>query len=404
MYSQGSELEGFVAVQRDISERRQLEQEMLKSQRLESLGILAGGLAHDFNNFLTSVMLNVSTARQQLRDNPEVDGVLTSAEQALTRAEGVTHQLLTFSRGGEPVKISLYLSPIVKEAAKFSLHGTIITPVFDLPDDLPPVKGDPAQLAQAINNLCLNAAQSMNKGGKLYIRGTVRDLTVEESDIPVESGMYIMLTIEDEGTGIPAEHLHSIFDPYFTTKETGSGLGLASCFSIIQKHGGWITASNRVQGGACFTIYFPASEEAPTVVDYIADIPGGTGRILIKDDDEAIRMGMAETLQQFGYEVVACNEGDSALKAFHEADDRGKPFDLVILDLTIKGGMGGLETIRKLQKIDPDIKGIVCSGYSNDPVLAKPQEYGFNGVLSKPFGPKALKTAIDALLPPDMDD
>jgi len=384
----------FTGMIRDATDRQRLEAEMLRSAKLESLGNLAGGLAHDFNNFLSSIMLNVGTARLKAGKGEEIRDLLQAAEQSIHKAKGITQQLLTFTRGGEPVKSSMSLQPIIEESVKFTLHGSKTIPRFDLPDDLWPAEVDPGQINQVINSLAINAVQAMPRGGHLTIRG--RNVTIKKGDprTVLAPGNYVEVAFKDDGVGIPPESLDSIFDPYYTTREEGTGLGLFSVFSIIERHGGWITVKSEVDRGTTFTFYLSAAAEEEVAVTS-SDIMKGSGRVLIMDDDDTIRLGMTALLGELGYEVETTADGEEAIERYGEALKSDRPFDAVILDLTVPGGMGGAETIERLKELDPRVKAIVSSGYSTDPIMANYQKYGFKAVLPKPFQPAELSRAME---------
>lgn len=378
----------------DITELRQARHDMLKNQKLESLGVLAGGIAHDFNNVLTAIFGNISLARVQLNDPGLVAKRLEDAEQAIVRASDLTRQLLTFARGGEPILKVVKVNDLLRETVRFVLHGSNISCKFDLAEDMWPVEADQGQLARVIHNLVLNAAQAMPDGGTVTI--------VTEKIHTRDSGdRFLRISISDTGTGIADENLERIFDPYFTTKEEGNGLGLATCYSIIKKHGGKIRAESTVGAGSRFIISLPASEHA-----YVSEPEAeparcrGIGRVLVMDDDDDIR-GIAEgMLNELGYSVEMVENGSQAVELYRKCLEEGAPFSAAILDLTIRGGMGGRETIGELLKIDPAVKAVVSSGYCNDPVLANFQDYGFRSVLGKPYRLKELGIVLKKLLEP----
>jgi len=398
-----SQVIGMVMVIRDITEKGRLESEMLRSAKLESLGIMAGGLAHDFNNFLMSIMLNLSTARLHLQDDPKTACMLKDAEESTRRARGITQQLATFSRGGVPVTASRYLTPMLKEAIKFSLRGTLAMPQFRLKKELWPVEIDPGQINQVLNNLAINAVQAMPEGGTLTV--TTANVTVDDKHPrgPLNRGQYVKVALTDKGTGIPPEALDKIFDPYFTTKEAGSGLGLFSVYSIINKHNGWITVDSEVNQGTTFTFYLPAMAEA-VIPSYLKESEAmsktisGTGRILIMDDDDLIRKALVRLLDDLGFEIVSAPDGSAALKLFKQAHSAGKPFRAAILDFSIPGGMGGVETLEHIREIDPEVKAIVTSGYANAPIIAHYEDYGFKGKLAKPFTAAELFKVLKEVL------
>jgi len=387
---------GMVLVLRDTTEEQRLLSEALRVQKLESLSLLAGGIAHDFNNVLLVIMGNLQVARLFPRGDEKHAQMLNNAERACKQAQDLTGQLLTFAKGGAPVKQVASIAGLVRDSAFFAVSGSNVQCEFSADDDLWPVEVDVGQMSQVINNLVINADQAMPAGGALRV--SLHNVTLDErSAMPLPSGQYVAIAVQDEGTGISADHLDHIFDPYFTTKSTGSGLGLANCYSIIRQHGGHIAVSSKVEVGSIFTVYLPRTERPGTVHDGGAQaIPTGSGRILIMDDEAAVRELGEMLLQELGYtvETVAC--GEEAVASYRAAFEASRPFAAVILDLTIRGGMGGKETIAALRDIDPDVKAIVCSGYSADAVMAHYRDYGFQAVVVKPYEVAGLAQAVAA--------
>jgi len=366
--------------------------------KLESIGILAGGIAHDFNNILTAVLGNISLAKLYSERGSKAFERLTVAEKAATRARSLTQQLLTFSKGGTPVKKALLISDMIRDCAEFALRGSNVSCSFSFADDLWPVEVDPGQLSHVLNNLFINADQAMPEGGRTLIRA--ENVTVTGQDgLAIPDGKYVKITIQDSGVGIPEEHITKVFDPYFTTKPTGSGLGLATAYSIIKGHRGLITAESSSGVGSKFHIYLPA---APGLAVPERDIEGhpisGRGRILLVDDEESIRDVASELLAILGYQVKPARDGAEAVALYENALRSTAPFDAVIMDLTIPGGIGGKEAVQKLREINPQVKAIVSSGYSNDPVMANYRQYGFDGVVAKPYNADELSEALQKLL------
>jgi len=385
---------GAVLVFRDITEKTILEREMMKSQKLESLGILAGGIAHDFNNILTSILGNVSLAKLSIEHDETVFQMLGEAEKAALQAKGLTQQLLTFSKGGAPIKETASITDLLKDTIEFALRGSGIQCSYSLSPDLYSVKIDRGQISQVISNLVINAKQAMPSGGEIKINAS-NMLIPKQQSLPLKRGKYILIIIEDEGLGIPPAHLSKIFDPYFTTKQAGSGLGLAVTYSVIKKHGGHITVESEVGKGTRFSVYIPASDKVVTRNKIVENSEYyGTEKVLVMDDEESVRKITQGILEKLGYTVVVASEGKQAIELFNRAKKGGDPFDLVIMDLTIHGGMGGKETIKKIREFDPGIKALVASGYSTDPVLSDYLNYGFDGVLIKPFRLKELGEAL----------
>lgn len=380
-------------IMRDITVRKKMEDDLLRAQKLESLGVLAGGLAHDFNNLLTAVLGNIMLAKMDSRPGDGRYERLDEAERASYRASDLTQQLLTFSRGGAPIKKTLALGGLIRDAATFSLRGSHSRCEMVFPEDLLPVEADEGQLNQVINNLVINAVQAMPEGGTIRISCENTELGAD-SGLPLPAGKYVKVSISDRGVGIPPEHLKKVFDPYFTTKEKGSGLGLATSYSIIKRHDGHITVESQ-PGATTFSFFLPVSVadvHPEPVVEHRS--MRGAGRVLVVDDEAMIREVAAKILVSQGYEVESASDGQMALVHYAKARQQGRPFDVVILDLTIPGGLGGRETIKKLLEIDPQARAIVSSGYSNDPIMARFSEYGFKGVAAKPYTIKTLSQAV----------
>jgi PAS domain S-box-containing protein len=369
----------------DITERKKMEEEILKSRKLESLGVLAGGIAHDFNNILTSILSNIYIAKLGVSPGTAAFDKLASAERASLRAQDLTKQLLTFSRGGTPVRETASIGELIRESADFALRGSNVRFEHSIADDLWPVEVDLGQISQVINNLMINADQAMPGGGTVTVRA--KNFTMDGGDSPpLRSGRYVRLSVEDEGAGIPGKYLQKIFDPYFTTKQKGNGLGLATSYSIIRKHDGHIDVKSEMGAGTAFHVYLPASSrKIPPVKDSGEGLDPGSGRVLVMDDEREIRESVAELLQHFGYEAEYASDGVEAIGMFERAREAGRPFDLVILDLTVPGGMGGMETVKRLLAIDGNAKVAASSGYSNAPVMSDFGSHGFIGVIAKPF-------------------
>ncbi|HPB68618.1 MAG: response regulator [Candidatus Omnitrophica bacterium] len=393
-----SNIIGAVLVFRDITEKRKMEDEIFKKRKLESLGTLAGGIAHDFNNILTAVLGNLTLLKMALVSPDEIHTLLGEIETQALRAQGLTEQLLTFSKGGTPVKKLASVGELIRESATFVLHGSNVLATFVLPDDLWSVEVDKGQFNQVIQNIVLNAKQAMPQGGLLTIEA--KNLIIDRREaLPLEKGQYIRISFADTGEGIPEELLSKIFDPYFTTKESGNGLGLATVFSIIERHDGYITVDSSVGKGTIFYLYIPAagfSPPEPSQAEVL--LYTHSGRILLMDDEESLRAVLGRILKNIGYEVELVCNGEEALRRYQEARNQKADFDVVILDLTIRGGMGGKDTLQTLLKLDPQVKAVAFSGYSNDPVMARYQEYGFKGVLVKPFKYDELCALLKSLI------
>ena len=389
-----SRILGVVLVFRDVSEARRLEEEVQRVQKLESVGILAGGIAHDFNNILTAIVGNISYAKILLPEGNEVRERLDEAEKASWRAKDLTQQLLTFSRGGAPVTRPADLRGMVKDSVAFALRGTNVRGAISAADDLWSVTVDPGQMNQVFNNLLINASQAMPEGGTAGVTLENVTLTADRTSL-LPAGRYVRTSVRDEGVGISGEHLRKIFDPYFTTKHRGSGLGLAVSFSIVKSHGGAITVESELGRGSTFLVYLPATgEPLPGPAGDAETVVRGRGRVLVMDDEEQIRRLVGGLLSKLGYEVVAAQDGVEAIELYREARDAGEPIDVVILDLTVPGKMGGLETLERLRAIDPHVKGIVSSGYSNDPVIAEHERHGFRAAVIKPYNVEEFSRVV----------
>ncbi len=383
----------------DVTDQNLLEQELIKTQKLESIGTLAGGIAHDFNNLLQGIFGYISMAKLTYDQKEKSLAMLEQAEKALHLSVNLTSQLLTFSKGGKPVKKIFALRPVIENSVKFALSGSPVTPVVIIDDDLSSIDADEGQVGQVIQNIVLNAEQAMPLGGTIMIKAE----NVPASRVPSLQGEakdhYIAISIQDQGTGIPADHVPRIFDPYFTTKEKGSGLGLATSYSIIRNHGGTITVISELGKGTVFTIYLPATDaQAVQAVVSLASTTVRKGRILVMDDEQVVREIAGELIRELGHEVDFAEHGEEALDKYQQAMANGKPFDIVILDLTIRGGMGGLKTVKKLLEMDPGVKAVVSSGYSDDADAADYHKQGFKTYLKKPYTIDSLREVLNEML------
>ena len=389
---------GVILVFRDITERRKMEAELQKIQKLESLGVLAGGIAHDFNNLLTAIVGNISLAKMDAQAGKIIVDQLTEIENASMRAKELTQQLLTFSKGGEPVKEVLQIAALLKASATFALRGSNVRCHFHLPADLWPLEIDGGQIGQVINNIVLNADQSMPQGGELTVRAE-NTVFSSPNKLSLSAGCYVTVSIKDQGVGISRDHLNNIFDPYFSTKQKGSGLGLTIAHSIVDKHNGRLTAESEQGVGSVFSLYLPAAcgrdhqepREEPL-------LQSGQGKILVMDDEAIIRDVATNMLTYLGYEATVAGDGKEAVDIYRRAMETGSPFDAVILDLTVPGGMGGQATIQLLMNLDSHVKAIVSSGYSNDPVISNHKKFGFKGMVTKPYRIQEMSEALSKLL------
>jgi two-component system, cell cycle sensor histidine kinase and response regulator CckA len=380
----------------DLTEQKIKEEEHIKATRLESLGLLAGGIAHDFNNILTIISGYLSIAGLHAKDNDQIHQKLDEIDKAVRQAVGLTQQLLTFAKGGAPVKKVMPVTELVEETVQFALSGSNVRWSVRKQQNIPLVEVDEGQISQVISNLVINANQAMPGGGTLTVTLDKTTLSAENPQ-QLSAGTYVVITIADNGPGIHEDHLSRIFDPYFTTKSEGSGLGLATCYSIVKKHGGHVGVTSRYGSGASFIVYLPAVLSGGPVTTADQTI-AGMGRILIMDDEPAIRHLLIEMLTYLGYRADDSVNGEEALTLYAQAEQDRDPYDAVILDLTIRGGMGGRETMERLKALNPDIRAVVSSGYSNDAVLSDFARYGFSAVVAKPYSLEELGNALKALL------
>jgi len=442
-------IKSVITFSQNITKRKKNDAAILEMQKLESVGTLAGGIAHEFNNIMTGVFGNISIAKEQLsKDHPSLK-FLEYAEKSMNRATLLTKQLLTFAKGGSPVKENTDIGILIDEIVRFDLGGSNVKPIFDIPDDLWIAEVDTGQIQQVFSNLTINANQAMPDGGHLYI--TLKNVDIlEDEELNLKDGKYIKITIRDEGVGINKKYFNKIFDPYFSTKQTGSGLGLTTVFSIINKHNGNIQVKSEINKGAVFTVYLPAlesqenvnvttkakidnieitpkteevavkenipeiesTEKMPNVesTENIAKVDAEVkndvkhpkkqydAKVLVMDDEEMILIVVTEVLNTIGIKVDTAADGETAIEKYKKAFDDDNPFDVVIMDLTIPGGMGGKEAVKNILEIDPKAKVIVSSGYSIDPVMANYSEYGFKGIIAKPYTLNKLQNIIIKIL------
>jgi len=372
----------------DITERETMQNEILKSQKLESLGVLAGGIAHDFNNILTGILGNITLAQMFLDQVHPASEPLACAERAATRAGELATQLLTFAKGGAPVKKVIALGALIEEAATLALRGANVSGNIRIPAGLHSIEADEGQLSQVFHNIVFNAVQAMPGGGTLIV--SAENVTLASGNKPaLPPGDYVRITFADQGHGIPDEILNKIFDPYFTTKPGGTGLGLASVHSIVRKHGGHVEVRSLVGRGTDFTFLLPSlgvvtvTPEAAQVATEPGDHAGEA--VLVMDDDKLIQTLVSQILQHLGYRVTTCADGEEAIALYERGARSGNPFLAAIMDLTIPGGMGGKEAAQRLLALDPAARLIVSSGYSNDPVMADFGRYGFCAAIAKPY-------------------
>ena len=386
------------ALLEQMAERQRMEDELLKARKIKSVGVLAAGIAHDFNNLLTGILGYVSLAKVVAQTNATVVAYLTAAEQACQRATALTQQLLTFAKGGAPVRHTVSIVELLQECVSFALRGANVRGDIQIVKDLWPVDVDAGQINQVIHNIVLNAMQAMPGGGAVQMRAE-NIVLAAGVPFPLPDGRYVKITVQDSGCGIPKEVLSNIFDPYFTTKSEGSGLGLATAYAIVIKHEGYITIASEVGVGTTVIIYLPASQKAAVSATTHAPVPlSGSGRILVMDDEDMVRSVSRHLLENLGYTVECVQDGTEAVAAYQRAQATGQPFAAVILDYTIPGGMGGLETLTHLRTIDPQITALLSSGYANNPVMADWAYYGFSGVVAKPYTLAQLQEALHNVL------
>jgi CheY-like chemotaxis protein/two-component sensor histidine kinase len=394
-------LRGYQGSDTDITARKRAEEELQKIDKLQSVGLLAGGIAHDFNNILQGLFGNISIAMEDLSKEHPSYAPLEEADRSMSRAVRLTKQLLTFAKGGDPVKEAVGLGAMAEDVARFDLTGSSVSLVYHHAEDLWPVDADRGQIQQVISNLVINARQAMPSGGHLHV-------TLENADLPAEAlpgiraGRYVKVSVQDEGGGIEPKVIEHIFDPYFTTKQTGNGLGLATVWSIINKHGGHIGVTSELGKGATFTFYLPVAASPLTAKTKppAAECPPPAipAKILLMDDEDSVSRLVARMLKPCGYTVTTAPNAREAIALYRQARETGAPFDLVIMDLTIPGGPGGKEAIQDLLALDPHVRAIVSSGYACDPVMANPAAYGFKGTVAKPYTARALRQAVARVL------
>lgn len=389
----------------DITERENQQEELIKKQKLESIGVLAGGIAHDFNNILTAIMGNISYAGMLLDPGHKAEMPLHQANSAVKRAAELAHQLLTFSKGGQPVTAACDSRQLVQESLSLVLRGANVQSRIEFPDDVFNIRADAGQISQVFNNLIINAVQAMPDGGTITVRASDAPVTGNDNPYGLPAGRYVRFLFIDEGCGIPEDIRHNIFDPYFTTKSGGSGLGLASVQSIVTKHGGHIGVHPTTGTGTTFEVLLPACDDALAgsssavagAVSDVSEIETGAS-LLVMDDEEMIRDMAVAMLEELGYRVTACGDGDAAVSLYKTAQEDGAPFSAVIMDLTIPGGMGGREAARAILDADPQARLIVSSGYSGDPVISDYRRYGFCAAVLKPYGVADIAAVLEDTL------
>ncbi|UNC92250.1 hybrid sensor histidine kinase/response regulator [Candidatus Contubernalis alkaliaceticus] len=401
IFDPAGDVEQVVLTVNDITQQKKMNEEILKADKLDSIGLLAGGIAHDFNNFMAVILGNISLVKIRNKDK-KISVNLEHMENASLQARELTRKLFVFAKGGAPVKKTVHMQKLLMDTVGFVLSGSMSVHEIQVAEDLYPVEADESQIGQVINNIVINAVQAMPGGGKISLSAC--NITLEGNEIknvlPLPPGDYVRISIVDEGVGIPANQLDKIFDPFYSTKLKGSGLGLATSHTIIQNHGGIIQVESQPGLGSNFFVYLPAYAGPYLEPQENKQLYFGEGRILIMDDDELILKTCSEMLKYLGYHVSCAYNGAEAIRLYKEAlsEKAESPFIAVILDLTIPGGMGGKEAIKQLRKIDPEVKAIVSSGYSDDPVIANYQYYGFSECVNKPYQIKQISRALAKII------
>jgi PAS domain S-box-containing protein len=400
-YEADGSINRILSVVENITETKQTELVLQKIQKLESIGTLAGGIAHDFNNVLMGLYGNISLIREHISGEHPAQKYLQEIDNSMTRATSLTNQLLTFAIGGEPIRELTSVSELIRDIVQFDLAGSSIKPIFDFEDGLRAAELDRGQIQQVFSNLIINSIQAMPQGGHIFV--TAANADVQPDEFPgLKAGKYIRISVRDEGTGIKPSDLNRIFDPYFSSKDEGSGLGLATSYSIINRHDGLITADSAKGEGATFILYLPASESAFQHVDDSSGVADSDShrkaRVLLMDDEEMVRNVASAMLEIIGYDVVTAKDGLEAVKLYSEFMNTAERFDVVIVDLTVPGGMGGQEAVKEILKINPDAKCIVSSGYVDGPVMSSPGNFGFSAVAPKPYSIRTMKGILRKVL------
>jgi len=383
-----------LVIYQDITEHERMEEEIRRANNLESLGLLAGGIAHDFNNILTGVLGNLTLLEMTLDKEDDLVEIVTDAILAADKTRGMTRQLMTFAKGGSPVKELASIEALIRETTDLSLRGSNTRAEYRFPEELTSVDIDRGQIGQVVQNLVINADQAMPNGGVLKIAANEVEISDRDA-VLLDPGKYVHVAVEDQGIGMSEETVRQVFDPYFTTKPAGHGLGLSISFSIISQHGGHMTVRSEIDAGTTFEFYLPAAEkQAPTASERDRKPARGKGRVLLMDDEEMVRRTVGRMLERLGYEVDSVADGREALQAYRISLETGSLYDIVVMDLTVPGGMGGREAVAELQKVDPKARVVVSSGYANDPVVAQYADYGFCGRIPKPVSIKELADAM----------
>jgi PAS domain S-box-containing protein len=389
----------------DLTRQRQFEEELLRTKKLESVAILAGGIAHDFNNLLSVIMGNINLLQMAVDGDAKTTRWLAEAERAAMRARNLTGKFTYFASGDKPVRQVADIRVIIRDAMSLALSGSSADWTGQFPEDLWPVDVDPSQIGQVINNVALNAVTAMPRGGTVHVAASNARLAQGELP-PLAAGEYVRITVADTGVGIPPEHLLDIFDPYFTTKRRGTqkgmGFGLPIAHAVVRRHGGHIHVTSEPDAGTRVYIYLPALSRATARAEAESDPPSETDdpeprRVLVMDDEEMIRELLGQMLGHLGYETALTADGQEAVDRYAESVREGRPFDVVILDLTVPGGMGGKEAIQELRTLDPEVTAVVSSGYATDAVISDFEKWGFKGRIAKPYQLSQLGSLLASL-------
>lgn len=393
------------AVVRDNTERKMMAEENKKASKLEGIGLFAGRISHDFNNILAIILGNVSLTKTHVKQENKIYKRMDYIEQAVYRAKDLTNRLQTFAKGGEPVRKVTGIDNVIKKVTSATTTNCTVEYIYSFPKGLFLTEIDEGQMNQVIKHLIENAYQAMPEGGRIFI--SAENIVIDKDSkapAPLPQGNYLKIAVKDEGMGIPEESISKLFDPFFTTKQNGTGLGLSICFSILKQHDGFISLESEEGSGTTFFIFLPALQsDSATLTKKEEKLFYGEGKILVMDDEEAIREVAGEMLKYLGYQADFARDGREAIRKYKEAELSEEPFDVVIMDLTIPGGMGGEKAIKKLRILDPKVKVIVSSGYFNDPVISTYSEYGFNGMVLKPYKMDALSRELHNVVTNSMD-
>ena len=402
VYDENDRPSGLMGISKDFTDTQHYEKELLRAQKLESVGLLAGGIAHNFNNQLTSIIGSISLIKKFLDSQNHKASIdaLEIAKAASQRAHNLTQKLLTFSKGGTPVRKTWPAGQLIKDIVGFVVGESNVNDVLGMIDDLPAIKVDSEQIRVVMQSLITNADEAILNGGTVRIEAESTIITKDQG-LPLTPGNYVKIIVKDTGAGIPRDQIQKIFDPFYTTKKKNSGLGLATAFSIIRKHEGFVTVDSKVGFGSTFYVYLPACEESiikQTQPQKKSNEIQANGKVLVLDDEDCIKNIASKMLERVGYVVETASTGEEALDLFRHAKEKGDPFDVVILDLAIAGGMGGKEVIKILRKEDSNIKALVSSGYYSDPIMSSYTNYGFDDVVTKPYTLAALCDKVNNLM------